>query len=63
LSPAGLITRASELIPLIHRYAAQPSEQRAVVEPAMWALEEVGLLSLLVPRRYGGHEANMRMTM
>ncbi|WP_433295247.1 acyl-CoA dehydrogenase family protein [Pseudonocardia sp. CA-142604] len=55
----NLIARASELIPLIREHAAQSSEQRAVVEPVMSAIEKAGLFRLFVPRRYSGHGANM----
>ncbi|MFF4260417.1 acyl-CoA dehydrogenase family protein [Streptomyces sp. NPDC001663] len=54
-----LVRRASDLVPLVRERAEQTSQARRVVPDVMKALEEVGLFKLFVPRRHGGHQANM----
>ena len=55
----NLVTRASALVALIREHAEQTSEARRVAPEVMRALEEAELFKLFVPRRYGGHQANM----
>jgi alkylation response protein AidB-like acyl-CoA dehydrogenase len=59
----ALVDRASTLIDLIRANAGQTSDQRYVTDEAMRALQEAELFSLFVPRRYGGHAANIRTAM
>ncbi|GAA4024886.1 acyl-CoA dehydrogenase family protein [Streptomyces plumbiresistens] len=59
---AELVGRATAMVPLIREYAAQGSEARRVVPEVMKALEDAGVFRLLVPKRYGGHEATLRTT-
>ncbi|GDY60412.1 hypothetical protein SVIO_110350 [Streptomyces violaceusniger] len=54
-----LVRRASELVPLIRERAEQTSQARRVVPDVVKALEGAGLFKLFVPKRYGGHQANM----
>jgi len=56
---AELVARASALVPLIRQHAEQTSEARRVVPEVIRALEDAELFKLFVPRRYGGHQANM----
>jgi alkylation response protein AidB-like acyl-CoA dehydrogenase len=56
---AELVAGASALVPLIRENAEQTSEARRVVPEVMRALEEAELFKLFVPKRYGGHGANM----
>lgn len=54
-----LVARATALVPLIREHAKESSEARRVVPEVMSALENAGLFKLFVPKRYGGHGANM----
>jgi alkylation response protein AidB-like acyl-CoA dehydrogenase len=54
-----LVARATALIPLIREYADKASEQRYVGPEVVKALEHAGLFKIFVPKRYGGHGANM----
>jgi alkylation response protein AidB-like acyl-CoA dehydrogenase len=56
---ATLVARATELIPLIREHAEESSATRRVVPEVVTALEQAELFSLFVPKRYGGHGANM----
>ncbi|WP_375479746.1 acyl-CoA dehydrogenase family protein [uncultured Jatrophihabitans sp.] len=56
---AEIVARATALIPLIREHAAQTSDERRVVPEVMKALEDAELFKLFVPKRFGGHGANM----
>lgn len=58
-----VIARATALVPLIREHAEKSSEERRVVPEVVDALEEAGLFKLLVPRRLGGLESNLRTMM
>ncbi|TCK26718.1 acyl-CoA dehydrogenase family protein [Pseudonocardia endophytica] len=58
-----VIARATALVPLIREHAVKSSEERRVVPEVVDALEEAGLFKLLVPRRLGGLETNLRTMM
>ncbi len=58
-----VIARATALVPLIREHAEKSSEERRVVPEVVAALEEAGLFKLLVPRRLGGLETNLRTMM
>lgn len=60
---AEVIARAAALVPLIREHAGKSSEERRVVPEVVEALEEAGLFRLLVPRRLGGLETNLRTMM
>ena len=55
----ALVARATSLVPLIREHAARTSAERRVVPEVVAAVEEAELFKLFVPRRYGGHGANM----
>ncbi|WP_405622110.1 acyl-CoA dehydrogenase family protein [Streptomyces sp. NBC_00076] len=52
--------RATALVRLIREYAVQGSDARRVAPEVMKALADAGVFRLLVPKRYGGHEATLR---
>ncbi len=58
-----VIARVTALVPLIREHAEKSSEERRVVPEVVQALEEAGLFKLLVPRRLGGLETNLRTMM
>lgn len=58
-----VVARATALVPLIREHAEKSSEERRVVPEVMDALEEAGLLKLMIPRRLGGLETNIRTMM
>ncbi|WP_445189123.1 acyl-CoA dehydrogenase family protein [Pseudonocardia sp. Cha107L01] len=60
---ADVVARATSLVPLIREHAEKSSEDRRVVPEVVAALEEAGLLKLLVPQRLGGVETNLRTMM
>ncbi|MFJ4692311.1 acyl-CoA dehydrogenase family protein [Streptomyces sp. NPDC088766] len=57
---AELVARATALRPLLRDQAARGESRRAVPEPVVEALAEAGVFRLLTPRRYGGHESDLR---
>ena len=60
---ADVIARVTALVPLIREHAGQSSADRRVVPEVVTALKEAGLFGLLVPRRLGGLETNLRTMM
>ncbi|MYU21894.1 acyl-CoA dehydrogenase family protein [Streptomyces sp. SID8352] len=58
----GIIARATALRPLIREHAAEGHREGRLVPAVIDALAEQGLLSLTVPQRYKGAEANSRTT-
>jgi alkylation response protein AidB-like acyl-CoA dehydrogenase len=58
-----VIARATALVPLIREHAEKSSQERRVVPEVVDALEEAGLFKVLVPRRLGGLETNLRTMM
>jgi alkylation response protein AidB-like acyl-CoA dehydrogenase len=57
---AELVSRASELAPLIKQHAAWTEENRRVSDEAIDAIAEAGLFRLRTPVRYGGYEVDTR---
>lgn len=55
-----LLDRARKLQPLIREHAAQGEKERRVPENVMAAIEEAGLLRIMIPKRYGGYETSMK---
>ena len=55
-----IIARATDLIPLIRANAAASEAQRRVTDETIAALDEAGLLGIMIPKRYGGPAANFR---
>lgn len=59
LDPAELIAAAEELAPLFREKAREAEIARKPLDEVIDAIRETGLFSLLVPKRYGGHEADI----
>lgn len=55
-----MIKRAGELVPLIRRNARQSEGLRRLDDETMRAVEEAGLLAMLVPERFGGMALGLR---
>ncbi|WP_234020724.1 acyl-CoA dehydrogenase family protein [Streptomyces sp. 142MFCol3.1] len=55
-----LVARAKGLQPLLRRRAAQGESDRAVTEEVVEAMAQAGVFRLLTPRRYGGHQTDLR---
>ena len=62
LDSSPLVERARALFPLIRGNAAATEAGRRVVDANIEALQAAGLLRVSLPRRFGGHEANLRTT-
>jgi alkylation response protein AidB-like acyl-CoA dehydrogenase len=56
---AELLSRARALRPLLERNAAQCERERRIADESLCALEDAGLLAVLVPERVGGQGASM----
>ncbi len=52
--------KARKLIPKLRERAAETENIRRIPEETMNELKESGLMTMLRPKRYGGHETNMR---
>jgi len=57
---AELVSRATELVPLIREYAAQGAEARRVAPEVIKAIDEAGLFHVMVPKRLGGSGSTLR---
>ncbi len=57
---AELVARARSLAPLLAENAAQTEAGRRLVEEAIAAIRAAGLFKLMVPRRFGGLETDLR---
>jgi alkylation response protein AidB-like acyl-CoA dehydrogenase len=55
-----LVATAASLQGLLAENASAADRDRRVPEPVIEALAEAGLFKLTVPKRYGGHEADVR---
>ncbi len=55
-----LVARAKALRPLLQKNAAKTEEDRRVAEENIQAIADAGLFRIMVPRRYGGYEVNIR---
>ncbi|MGW6457443.1 acyl-CoA dehydrogenase family protein [Streptomyces sp. NPDC055078] len=60
VSPEELVRRAVELQPLLSQNAARADAERRLPDENVKALKEAGLLSLGIPRRFGGQETTIR---
>ncbi len=56
----GLLERIAAIRPTLERNAAQTEADRRVVEENITALRDVGAFKVMVPKRYGGYESNIR---
>jgi alkylation response protein AidB-like acyl-CoA dehydrogenase len=57
---AGLVGRAVALRPLLRGQAARGESDRVLPVEVVDALADAGVFRLLTPRRYGGHETDLR---
>ncbi|MFE9629013.1 acyl-CoA dehydrogenase family protein [Streptomyces sp. NPDC006527] len=57
---AELVGRAVALQPLLSEHAARAETDRALPAEVVDALADAGVFRLLTPRRYGGHETDLR---
>ncbi|MCC3767882.1 acyl-CoA dehydrogenase family protein [Streptomyces sp. UNOC14_S4] len=60
LTAAELVARAVALQPLLREHAARIEADRKVTDEVIEAVTAAGLFRLTVPRRFGGHEADIR---
>jgi alkylation response protein AidB-like acyl-CoA dehydrogenase len=56
----GLLERIAALRPILEKNAAQTEADRRVVDENIAALKEAGAFKIMVPKRYGGWQANIR---
>ena len=54
-----LVKKAEELAPLFHETARQAELNRKPLDHVIDAIRESGLFSLMVPKKYGGHEEDL----
>lgn len=59
LEPMELIEAAEKLVPLLRAKARDAELSRKPLDEVIDAIRESGLFSLMVPRCYGGHEADL----
>jgi 3-hydroxy-9,10-secoandrosta-1,3,5(10)-triene-9,17-dione monooxygenase len=57
---AELVARAAALVPLLEKNAAQTEIDRRVVEENITAIADAGLFKIMVPRRFGGLQTDIR---
>ncbi|MCI3928379.1 acyl-CoA dehydrogenase family protein [Streptomyces sp. AN091965] len=57
---AEFVSRAIALQPLLREHAPRIDADRKLTDEVIDALADAGLFQLTVPRRFGGHEADMR---
>jgi alkylation response protein AidB-like acyl-CoA dehydrogenase len=60
---ATLLGHARDLRPLLQRHAAETDALRRLPDAVVAALRDAGLCHLMVPKRLGGHETNIRTYM
>ena len=58
-----MVERANALRPLLESNAAETEANRRVVEENISAIREAGLFKIMVPRRFGGLQADLRTKM
>jgi alkylation response protein AidB-like acyl-CoA dehydrogenase len=57
---AGLVERATALVPMLREQAAATEAARRVPAEHFDALSEAGILKMVAPKRYGGYEADFQ---
>jgi 3-hydroxy-9,10-secoandrosta-1,3,5(10)-triene-9,17-dione monooxygenase len=57
---AALIERAAQIRPILEANAEQTDAQRRLAAANVEALRSTGLCKLMVPRRFGGHQTDVR---
>ena len=56
----GLVARAAALVPMLRENAQATESARRLSPDQFDALSEAGLLKMMVPRRFGGYEADFK---
>ena len=56
----GLLERIAAIRPILERNARQTEDDRRVVDENIEALKEAGAFKIMVPKRYGGWQADIR---
>ncbi len=56
----NVMARAAEIVPILRDHAAESEEKRQLADASVNAVRDAGLFRLLLPRRWGGLEADMR---
>ncbi len=59
MDPAALIEAAEKLVPLLREKAREAELARRPLDEVIDAVRESGLFSLMIPKCYGGHEADL----
>jgi 3-hydroxy-9,10-secoandrosta-1,3,5(10)-triene-9,17-dione monooxygenase len=54
----ALVTRATDLVPVLHARAEDTEKKRRVPDSSLDALAEAGVFKMMAPRRFGGSEAD-----
>lgn len=57
---AGLVGRATDLVPLIRKHVAWQDEHRVIHEEVIQWITDAGIMKMRVPVRYGGYESDVR---
>lgn len=58
-----LVAKSTALIPLLEANAVATDHERRVVEENIVAMTSAGLFRMMVPKRYGGHQVNLRTSL
>lgn len=58
-----LVAKSTALIPLLEGNAVATDHERRVVEENIVAMTSAGLFRMMVPKRYGGHQVNLRTSL
>ncbi len=53
------IKQAEQLVPLLRETAREAETNRKPLDHVIEAIRQSGLFSLMVPKQYGGHEADL----
>lgn len=59
LTPAALIEAAQKLAPLLREKAREAEIARRPLDEVIQAIRDSGIFSLMTPKRFGGHEADI----
>jgi 3-hydroxy-9,10-secoandrosta-1,3,5(10)-triene-9,17-dione monooxygenase len=60
---AELMAKATALVPLLRAKAAETERARRIPDEVIAAMEQAGLFRMRAPKRFGGHEADLRTYM
>lgn len=60
---AALMAQTSALVPLLRAKAAEAERMRRIPDEVLAAIDAAGLFRLRAPKRFGGHEADLRTYM